>query len=60
MGKSKHNYVEEGSPTGKMDGDELGMFRLECPCYLGGERITEGGKGAMKTGGAWVVGSLTS
>ena len=42
---------------GKMEGDMLGIFQFECLYHLYGERITYGGKGAMKIGRS--MGTLT-
>ena len=33
----------------KMEGDEPGIFQVECSCQLHGEGVTWGGKVAMKT-----------
>ena len=30
VGKGKQNYVQKGRRAGKMEGDETGVFQLEC------------------------------
>ena len=37
--KNEQNYTEKGRCTGKMEGDDTGVFRSECPSCLHGQRI---------------------